>query len=267
MRRFCHVVLAGTVVSCGSTPHGTPDAADVADASIDADPTGDENVELKIDLADPAAALASLGFTDSAAATQRDVWFYDTAQLGLYDAGVILRARKVHGGADDSTVKARPMFASEVPAGWLARPGAKCEVDRLLDRQSSACSLTRDVAAGQIDDTGNGRAPISSLFDGEQLIFLGSVDGAVDLSSLLTLGPIASTVWEIAPAELAAPLSFERWILRDGSVLLEVSTRVPHDAGDSAAAALTEWLAAHALAIAPTQDSKTRAALLLYTAP
>ena len=259
---FAAVVAAGcgfhnnTTTSDGAGPP-------LADANADADPAASESVELKIDLADPPAALAALGLADHDADTTQSIWFYDTAQLALYDAGAILRARKVHAGSDDSTVKARPMTVAQMTTAWLAQPGAKCEIDRTMAGGVSACSLTEDVAHGAIDAVGTGGA-IASLYTSDQLVFLGSIAGTVDLTTLLRAGPIPSTVWSLAPADLATPLSIERWVLPDGTTLLEVSTRVPHDAAPAAQQALLAWLAARSLALSPDQSDKTPVALAAF---
>ena len=220
-------------------------------------------MELKVDV--DISALAPLGLTDANADTTQDVWFYDTATLALYDGGLILRARKVHGGTDDTTVKARPMDVAQVAPAWLAQPGAKCEVDATIDAASSACSLTEDAAKGQIDAVGSGAA-IATLYTADQLVFVGSIDPAIDFSSLLRLGPISSTVWKATPSGLPAPVSIERWVL-PASSLLEVSTRIPHAQAADAQTALLGWLAAQGVTPSADQDSKTRQALAALVPP
>ena len=44
----------------------------------------------------------------------RLIYFYDTPDLDLFNAGVVLRARLVKDDADDSTVKFRPVEASKI---------------------------------------------------------------------------------------------------------------------------------------------------------
>lgn len=70
----------------------------------------------------------------------------------LFEAGVVLRARKITGDDDDSTVKLRPLARDEIDPSWLDVDGMKCEIDRLLDRETPSCSLTVVQDAGEIDD-------------------------------------------------------------------------------------------------------------------
>jgi hypothetical protein len=51
---------------------------------------------------------------DENKADVRLLYFYDTRDLDLFKSGVVLRARLVKGGADDSTVKIRPVEAADV---------------------------------------------------------------------------------------------------------------------------------------------------------
>jgi hypothetical protein len=268
VRRICLLIVLGGCGFDATAPAGAPPIQPLPPSAIEpvqppVDPTAGENVELKLELDDAAAALATLGLTDTDADTVQTVWFYDTTALVMYDAGVILRARKVKNGADDTTIKARPMLPDQTAPGWLASPGAKCEVDRTLDIAASSCQLTRTPATGDIDAVAAGAA-IAELYDADQLVFLGSVSPGAELDSLARLGPIPSTVWTLTPTDVPAELDLERWVLADGSTLLEASIRVPHDDADAGLAALLAWASENSLALSADQDSKTRAALLTY---
>ncbi len=253
VRRICLVVL---FAAC-STPSASPDL-DAQEPSPDADPARVENVELKVDVT--LDALAQLGLSDDDADKTRDVWFYDTADLALYEGGTILRARKVHDGGDDTTVKARPMNVTQTAPGWLELPGAKCEIDRTLDHATSSCSLTGDADKGEIDAVADGGS-IARLYTADQLVFAGSVAGVIDFKTLGRIGPIASTVWKLAPSTLP-PVSVERWVLGDGSTIVEVSTRSSYPAADATSDALLAWLASQGVTLSQDQGSKTRRALI-----
>jgi hypothetical protein len=246
-----------TVMSAACTQSGALDPAPVPDAAITL-----EDVEIKANLEDPVAALAALALDEANAHEARTLWFYDTSELGLYDRGVIVRARKVKDGPDDSTVKARPMDPASTAPGWLELPGAKCETDRTVENARSACSLTRAVEKDRIDDVAAGRRAIASLYDEDQLLFLGSIAGPVALTGLRPLGPIPSTVWRLSALGLPAPVSLELWTLGDRTIL-EVSMRVlsSTDHGDTAARELFDWIAVHGLVVSTMQQNKTRAAL------
>jgi inorganic triphosphatase YgiF len=61
---------------------------------------------------------------DEDTANVRLLYFYDTPDLDLFNAGLVLRARLVKGDADDSTVKIRPVepaFISRVSCSPFGR--------------------------------------------------------------------------------------------------------------------------------------------------
>jgi hypothetical protein len=261
VRRICHA-LALLVSGCTFDPGAAviveqraPPVEPSGGVAPPIDPTAGETVEVKLELADASAALATLGLSDGDADATQAVWFYETSALALFDAGVILRARKIHSGADDATVKARPMLPDETPPGWLALAGSKCEVDETTANAASSCSLTTTPAKGAIDDVASGAAAIGSLYDPDQLVFLGSLDAGVSIDALATFGPIAATEWT------TGSLALERWDLPNGTQLLEASFRVAHADAASGLAALVTWATANALAIAPDQSDKTGTAL------
>jgi hypothetical protein len=267
VRRVCHITLVLVTAGCGfetASPSRAPSLStegSTGEAPDDpiGDPTADETVEIKLELADGSAALATLGISDSSATTTEDVWFYDTESLELFSAGAILRARKVHDGADDATVKARPMLPEQTAPGWLSLDGSKCEVDETTASAESSCSLTSTPATGSIDDVASG-APIASLYDADQLVFLGSRDGGVALDTLSRFGPIASTDWTLDVASLPQPLDLERWVF-GSTVLLEASFRVDHADAPAGMAALVAWANANGLSLAAMQVDKTGVAL------
>lgn len=71
---------------------------------------GSTSVELKLTVPDPTrrAAVKALGF-DPVEAEPRQVYFFDTPELALNKAGVVVRARRGQGGGGDTVVKLRPV--------------------------------------------------------------------------------------------------------------------------------------------------------------
>ena len=69
-----------------------------------------DTVELKLTVPDAnqRSAVMSLGM-DPLEGQIRQVVFFDTPELALYDVGLVARARRVQGRGDDSVVKLRPM--------------------------------------------------------------------------------------------------------------------------------------------------------------
>ena len=61
----------------------------------------------------------------------RQVFFFDTPDLALNNAGVVARARRVQGKGDDSVVKLRPVVPGELPSELRASTDFNVEVDAM----------------------------------------------------------------------------------------------------------------------------------------
>ena len=93
---------------------------------------GADTVELKLSI--PAehhrSTVVALGM-DVMDAQIRQVFFFDTPDLALDRAGVVVRARRVQGKVGDSVVKLRPVVPSELPKSLRKLPGFGVEVDAM----------------------------------------------------------------------------------------------------------------------------------------
>jgi hypothetical protein len=213
-------------------------------------------VEVKV-LLDPDAideAISRFGLVTSKAAV-RDVWFYDTESLDLFDQGLALRARKKKNDADDSTVKLRPVLPEDVAPEWFDESGFKCEQDWTGDRHVDSCSLTVTQDSGEIDDVGDGVRAVKALFSNEQETFADtSTAGPVDYDELLPLGPIDARVWTVKTSSLGK-LTFEHWDVAGELELCEVSLRVSEDEATAIQQKLDAYLAKKGL---PTTEAETK---------
>ena len=92
---------------------------------------GADKVELKVTVSFSAHRATIQGLPlDPVEAEPRQVYFFDTPDLALYNAGVVVRARRVAGGKGDTVVKLRPVVP-ELPEE-LPQVGAfNVEVDVL----------------------------------------------------------------------------------------------------------------------------------------
>src|SRR5215213_10354796 len=109
--------------------------------------SGSDTVELKLTVsaAQQRAAIRALGL-DALDAQIRQVVFFDTPELALDRAGVVVRARRIQGRVGDSVIKLRPLdpgqvgkdvrrlggFGVEVdavPGGFVCSGRLKCEAD------------------------------------------------------------------------------------------------------------------------------------------
>ena len=98
-----------------------------------------DSVELKVTVPEAGhrSSLRALGI-DPLEAQIRQVFFFDTPDLTLDKAGVVVRARRIAGKGDDSVVKLRPVVPSQLPAEIRivdedGKPCAPGEVDHRAD--------------------------------------------------------------------------------------------------------------------------------------
>ena len=91
-----------------------------------------DSVELKLTIPEGAqrSAIQALRM-DPLEAQIRQVFFFDTADLALQSAGVVVRARRVQRKGDDSTVKLRPVVPSDLPDDLRADAAFNVEVDAM----------------------------------------------------------------------------------------------------------------------------------------
>lgn len=251
-----------------ASPVSAPGAPGKGDSLSDllGAPAATDETELKLFIApsEQGKALAALGLSMQDA-EQRWVSFYDTADLALYQSGLILRSRVKDGKTDDSTVKLRPMDPAVVDAAWFAMDDFKCETDRSVFSAVVSCSLSADQDEYEIEDVADGDRSVDKLFSKEQEIFISTYASVpVDWDQLVVMGPVDVKRWKIKQPDLAEKLTVERWELPDGTVLLEASTTVP--SADAAA----QWLELLSLmidqGIDPTYpgSSKTRMVMDYY---
>lgn len=250
-------VTALAACSAGSAIDVTPgEAPDETDGKADGAAVAQAELKVSIDAGSIHHARSKLGLRDDKS-EQRDVWFYDTPTLDLYATGLILRARDVHGGTDDSTVKLRPFTKSDLPSALRSLSGVKCEIDQTPAHASSACSLKVSPDEGLIDDVADGDRHVAALFSSVQEDMY-----ALDASSisLAPLGPIPARVWTVHTHALPAALTAELWDLPDGQ-MLELSMRVDAIDADDAMADLLDFIAGRDLELDADQESKTKHAL------
>jgi len=105
---------------------------------------GANSAELKLTVPDEAhrSTLVSLG-VDPLGAQIRQVFFFDTPDLALNEAGVVARARRIQGRNGDSVVKLRPVVPSELPDGVRRSPAFSVEVDAALLSPAAFSSAAR----------------------------------------------------------------------------------------------------------------------------
>jgi hypothetical protein len=222
-----------------------------------------DSVELKLTVpeADHASTAAALGL-DPLEGQLRQVFFFDTPELALDKAGVVVRARRIQGKGDDSVVKLRPVVPTELPAELRESSSFRVEVDALPGGFVCSGALKRPLRATAVRSMLAGERPLRKLFSKEQRKFYAAhAPDGVALEDLRVLGPIMVLKLRFTPEELQRRLVAELWLYPDGTRVLELSTRCGTGEAFQVAAEARAFLSGHGVDLTGEQETKTRKAL------
>ncbi|MCH8614602.1 hypothetical protein LZ016_00575 [Sphingomonas sp. SM33] len=198
-------------------------------------------------------------------ASVRLIYFFETPELDLFDAGIALRARLVKGDADNSTVKFRSERIEMVAPEWYRSEGFKVEADWVGDRAVYSVSLTREQGRNEIQNVAKGDRAIDKLFSKDQERFFKEVyRGPIDFPQLRVMGPIRALRWKMKYPGFPHQLSVEEWRLPNGDDLVEVSIKVAPAEALEARTAFEELLVTLGLDPKGAQETKTRTALKYF---
>lgn len=227
-----------------------------------------DSVELKLTVPPESyrAAARELAI-DPLDAQIRQVYFFDTPDLALNRAGVVVRGRRVQGGAGDSTVKLRPVVPADLDESLRSSPQFTVEVDAMPGGYVCSGSMKHAVSNADVLASATGQQPLRKLFSKDQRAFFAahSPEGLA-LDGLAVLGPILVLKMKLTPKDLARRLVLELWTYPDGSRVVELSTKAaPADALEAAVAARA-FLKAKGIPVGGEQQTKTRTALEFYAA-
>ncbi len=230
---------------------------------------GADSVELKLTVPEPdqRSTMEALGM-DPIDAQIRQVFFFDTPDLTLNQAGVVVRARRVQGKGDDSVVKLRPVVPAELPGKLRRSPGFGVEVDAMPGGFVCSGSLKHVLGnVGAVKDGVAGRKPVRKLFSKEQRAFFAAhAPEGIELDDLAVLGPIFVLKLKFSPAGYARKLVAELWLYPDESRILELSTKcLPAETFDTAAETRA-YLTQCGVDLSGEQLTKTKRALEFFSA-
>ena len=225
-----------------------------------------DSVELKLTVPehDHASTVSALGM-DPLEAQIRQVFFFDTPDLTLDKAGVVVRARRVQGKGDDSVVKLRPVVPGELPSELRNSPSFRVEVDALPGGFVCSGALKRPLRATAVRSTLAGDRPLRKLFSKEQRAFYAAhAPEGIGLDDLSVLGPIFVLKGRLEPEELGRRVVAEMWLYPDGSRVLELSTRCETNEAFQVAAEARAFLIKKGVDLSGEQQTKTRKALRYF---
>jgi hypothetical protein len=226
-----------------------------------------DSVELKLTV--PSAhrreTVKALGI-DPLDAQIRQVVFFDTPDLTLNQAGIVVRARRSQNAVDDTVVKLRPVVPHELPAGLRVSPNFGVEVDAMPGGYVCSGSLKALHSPTHLKELFEGARDIKKLFSKEQRAFYKThAPEGLDLDSLAVLGPITVLKVKWRPLELAArKMVGEMWMYPDGSVILELSTKCLPGEAFQVAAETRAYLTERGVETDGEQQTKTKTALEFF---
>ena len=229
---------------------------------------GADSVELKLTVPEDhhVSTLQALG-VDPLNAQIRQVFFFDTPELALYQAGVVPRARRIQGRASDSVIKLRPVVPEQLPKAIRKSPAFGVEVDALPGGFVCSGSLKGVLGTTEVRDAHLGQGRISSLFSkGQRAFYTAHAPAGLELDDLTILGPIFVLKDKFTLAGYPRKLVAELWFYQDGSRILELSTKCLPGEAFQAAAETRAVLAGHGVDLSGEQETKTRKALEFFAA-
>jgi hypothetical protein len=228
---------------------------------------GADSVELKLTIHESARADAARALgVDPLDSQLRQVFFFDTPDLSLNAAGVVVRARRRQNEQGDTVVKLRPVIPGDLPEDLRAMETFNVEVDAMPG--GFVCSASFKGAADNtaIRQAANRELPIRKLFSKQQRAFYEAhAPDGIELDTLSTLGPIPIIKVKVTPEGFGRKLVGELWMYPDGSQIVELSTKARPDEAFQVAAEARAFLLGLGVDLSGEQQTKTKTALEFFS--
>ena len=227
---------------------------------------GADSVELKLTIPEDAhrATISNLNL-DPVEAQPRQVFFFDTPTLTLDKAGVVVRARRIQGGAGDTVVKLRPVQPDALPKSVRSDAAFKVEVDAIPGGYVCSGSFKGRTTGKEVRDALAGKLPLKKLFSKAQRAFYAEhAPVGINLDDLVALGPTFILKGTFTPPELDRRFTAEYWLYQDGSRILELSTKCSPKEAFQVAAEARAFLVSKGVSLSGSQQTKTRTALEFF---
>ena len=227
---------------------------------------GSDTVELKLTV--PASqqrdAIRALEL-DPLDVQVRQVVFFDTPDLALDQAGVVVRARRIQGRSGDSVIKLRPLDPEQVSQDVRRLSGFGVEVDAIPGGFVCSGRLKCDADTAEIRQVVLGERALRKLYSKEQrALYRAHAPDGVELDDLVPLGPIFVLKLKWQPRDFARKMVAEMWLYPSGDRIFELSTKcLPSEAFQVAAEARV-FFGEHGIDVSGEQQTKTRTALEFF---
>ena len=226
-----------------------------------------DSVELKLTVpaTDHRSTVVALGL-DPLEAQIRQVFFFDTPDLDLNKAGVVVRARRIQARPGDVVVKLRPVEPDDLSEKLRQSPNVSVEVDAMPGGFVCSASLKSRADAAAIHDVALGKERARKLLSKEQRAFFAAhAPDGVTIDSLSVLGPIFVLKQNFQPKKLGRRVVAEFWLYPDNSRILELSTKCTAADAAQVAAESRVYLTGKGVSLDGRQETKTKAALTYFS--
>ena len=214
------------------------------------------------------ATVKSIGL-DPVEAQPRQAFFFDTPDLALNKAGVVVRARRIQGGDGDTVIKLRPVDPSTIDPDLRRSAAFKLEVDAMPGGFVCSASFKGACTGQEVLDVASGEMPLRTLFSKEQRAFYDAhAPAGLTMDQLVLLGPtfLLKAKHQPKAKDFDRPIVLEVWIYPDGSIVMEVSTKCLPKETFQVAGDFRAYLARHGIVLSADQSAKTKTALEFYSA-
>jgi len=225
-----------------------------------------DSVELKLTVPDKdrRSTVQALGL-DPLEAQIRQVFFFDTPELSLDQAGVVIRARRTQGRPDDSVVKLRPVVPGDLPEELRAADGFGVEVDAMPGGFVCSGSFKGKLEVGDVKQAIAGDSPLHKLYSKAQRALFGEhAPAGTEIDDLSVLGPVTVLKLKSKPDGAQRKLVTELWFYPDGTRILELSTKCEPGEAFQVAAETRAYLSERGVNLSGEQQTKTRTALEFF---
>ena len=223
---------------------------------------GSTSIELKLMVEDTArTTVRQLGF-DPVEAQPRQTYFFDTPDLALNRAGLIVRARRRAGDRGDTVIKLRPVDPQTINAELRRNASFKVEVDVMPGGYVCSASLKGRCTGAEVLQVIDGGLPLKSIFTQQQRRYYAAhAPSGIAMNDLVPLGPTFLLLLKQQPPGFDRPVVVELWLYPDGSRILEISTKGQPQESFQLAAQFRSFLADCGIPVQRATGTKTAKAL------
>jgi len=229
---------------------------------------GSNSIELKLSvpMGGHRATVKSIGL-DPVEAQPRQAFYFDTPDLALNRAGIVVRARRIQGGRADTVVKLRPVEPDTIDREVRRSAAFKVEVDVMPGGYVCSASFKGVCTGQEVQDVADGTLALSKIFSKEQrAYFRQHAPAGVTLDQLVVLGPTFLLKAKHQPKNYDRPITVEMWFYPDDTRILEVSTKCLPEEAFQVSAEFRVYLANRGIALGAKQEPKTKTAIDFFGA-